>query len=89
MPACSFCQRAYEFPKGLTLALNDGVVLHFCSSKCRKNWKLGRKSKKVNWVRKMKHTETDLVEKAKEQPKEKEAEKTEEKKSAEEKKVKK
>ena len=52
MPKCSFCQRGYEFPRGLTLVLNDGKVLQFCSSKCIKNWKLGRMGKKTNWVRK-------------------------------------
>ncbi len=52
MPKCSFCKEQYENPKGLTLVLNDGTILYFCSSKCRKNWKLGRKSKKLNWIKK-------------------------------------
>lgn len=82
MPKCSFCGENYEFPRGLTLALNDGVVLHFCSSKCRKNWKLGRKSKKTEWVRKLKHTREELVEEIKEKAEEKEEKekKTEQKK---------
>lgn len=61
MPKCSFCKKVYEFPRGLTLVLNDGNILYFCSSKCRKNFNLGRKGKKVNWIRKMKHTRAELV----------------------------
>ena len=53
MPRCSFCKQNYEFPYGLTLILNDGNILYFCSSKCRKNaLKLRRDSKKVAWVKK-------------------------------------
>jgi large subunit ribosomal protein L24e len=53
MPRCSFCKRNYEFPRGLTLVLNDGNILYFCKSKCRKNMlHLKRDSKKVNWIRK-------------------------------------
>ena len=53
MPRCSFCKQNYEFPIGLTLILNDGNILYFCSSKCKKNMlKLKRDNKKVNWVRK-------------------------------------
>ena len=52
MPRCSFCKNNYEFPRGLTLVLNDGNILYFCSSKCRKNHNLRRDNKKVNWVRK-------------------------------------
>ena len=51
MPRCSFCKKNYEFPRGLTLVLNDGNILYFCSSKCRKNQlKLKRDNKKVNWI---------------------------------------
>jgi large subunit ribosomal protein L24e len=66
MPKCSFCQKIYEFPRGLTLALNDGIVLHFCSSKCRKNWKLGRKSKNVKWVKKLKISREAIISEIKE-----------------------
>lgn len=71
MPKCSFCGKNYEFPRGLTLALNDGVVLHFCSSKCRKNFKLGRKSKKLKWVSKLKQTKSELIKEIKEKAEEK------------------
>jgi large subunit ribosomal protein L24e len=52
MPKCSFCKKDYEFPRGLTFVLTDGNILYFCSGKCRKNHKLGRDNKKVNWIRK-------------------------------------
>ena len=53
MPRCSFCKKNYEFPYGLTLVLNDGSLMYFCSSKCRKNQlHLKRDNKKVNWIRK-------------------------------------
>ena len=53
MPRCSFCKQNYEFPRGMTMFLNDGNTLWFCSGKCRKNQlKLKRDNKKVSWVRK-------------------------------------
>ena len=54
MPACSFCKKSYENPRGLTIFTFDGKSLYFCSSKCRKNYNLKRDPKKVNWVRKEK-----------------------------------
>jgi len=54
MPICSFCKREYKIPKGLTIFTFDGKKLHFCSSKCQRNFKLKRDPKKVNWVRKKK-----------------------------------
>lgn len=53
MPKCSFCGTMYDIPRGLTFIKNDGTVKYFCSSKCRKNFNMGRR--KVTWVRKMKH----------------------------------
>jgi large subunit ribosomal protein L24e len=59
MPRCSFCKKNYEFPIGLTYILNDGNIMYFCSSKCRKNkLKLRRDNKKVNWIRKSPIEET-------------------------------
>ena len=54
MPRCSFCKEVYEWPRGMTLVLNDGKVLSFCSSKCQKNAALKRDPKKVNWVKREK-----------------------------------
>ncbi|MEK6881622.1 MAG: 50S ribosomal protein L24e [Nanoarchaeota archaeon] len=52
MPKCSFCGKMYEIPRGLTLVKNDGTIKYFCSSKCQKNFQLGRRD--VNWIRKKK-----------------------------------
>ena len=83
MPKCSVCKVNYEFPEGLTFVHIDGRVLHFCSSKCRKNHEMGRK--KMKWVSKQKGigkieaVEEEIV-KEKAEAKEKPAEKKEEKK---------
>jgi large subunit ribosomal protein L24e len=52
MPKCSYCKKNYENPRGLTFVLPNGEILYFCSSKCRKNHKLGRKSDKLKWIKK-------------------------------------
>jgi len=54
MPICSFCKKDYKEPRGLTVFTFDGKSVHYCSSKCRRNFDLKRDSKKVNWVRKKK-----------------------------------
>lgn len=54
MPTCSFCKKNYEVPRGLTVFTIDGRSVYYCSSKCRKNFNLGRDPKKVNWVRREK-----------------------------------
>ena len=60
MPRCTFCKQNYEFPRGMTLILNDGNIMYFCSSKCRRNAiKLKRDNKKVNWVRKAEIAEAE------------------------------
>ena len=56
MPTCSFCKKIYEFPRGLTIFLNDGRSIFFCSSKCRRNMNLKRDPRKTNWVIKKKKT---------------------------------
>ncbi|RLG99465.1 50S ribosomal protein L24e [Candidatus Bathyarchaeota archaeon] len=48
---CSFC--GHEFPQGtgMMYVRNDGTILWFCSSKCRKSaLKLHRDSRKVKWT---------------------------------------
>ncbi len=54
MPKCSFCKKNYDVPHGMTFVLPNGDLLYFCSSKCQKNHKLGRRGEKKNWVRKKK-----------------------------------
>ena len=76
MPACSFCKRNYENPRGLTVFTFDGKSLFYCSSKCRNNTKLGRDPKKTKWVKSQKKVKVKKVE---EKPKK--VEKVEEKKA--------
>lgn len=59
MPRCIFCKREYEFPRGTTVVTHEGegAVRYFCSKKCRKNFEMGRDSKKVMWVIKKKEGE--------------------------------
>jgi large subunit ribosomal protein L24e len=52
MPTCSFCKTRFKEPRGLTIFTFDGKSIHYCSSKCRRNAKLGRDGRKTNWVRK-------------------------------------
>ena len=52
MPTCTFCKARFKEPRGLTIFTFDGKSIHYCSSKCRRNAKLGRDGRKVNWVRK-------------------------------------
>ena len=66
MPKCSFCHKDYDLHKGLTLILNDGKILHFCSSKCRKNSELGRQPKRVKWIKKPKKQQKKEMGKTKE-----------------------
>jgi large subunit ribosomal protein L24e len=50
MPPCNFCGKEYDIPNGTTEVDVTGTVRHFCSSKCRKNFRLGRDSKKLKWT---------------------------------------
>ena len=62
MPTCSFCKKQYKEPRGLTLFTFDGKTIHFCSSKCQRNFNLKRDPKKVNWIkRNRKETEVSLT----------------------------
>ena len=53
MPYCSFSNE--EIPKGTgeMYVLRDGTVLHFCNSKCQKNYvKLRREGRRTKWTSK-------------------------------------
>lgn len=51
---CSFCNQEIEPGTGLMYVKNDGTILRFCSSKCRKNMlKLKRVSRQLKWASKV------------------------------------
>jgi large subunit ribosomal protein L24e len=41
-----------EKATGRTFATKTGDVLRFCSSKCYKNWKMGRSPLRLGWTKK-------------------------------------
>jgi len=47
---CSFCGGMIEPGTGKRYIKKDGSVLFFCSSKCEKNYKLGRDPRKLKWT---------------------------------------
>jgi len=51
---CSICNSNIAKGTGKMFVRNDGRIFHFCSSKCQKNWKMGRTGKKLKWVTKEK-----------------------------------
>ena len=51
MSKCSFCNKTMEPGTGNIVINKASKVLHFCSSKCRKNsLKLGRNPAKLKWT---------------------------------------
>ena len=67
MPACSFCKKHFESPRGLTIFTNDGRSIFYCSSKCRRNFALGRDPKKVRWIKQKKKITGKTTEELKEE----------------------
>jgi large subunit ribosomal protein L24e len=51
---CSFCKKNIAPGTGKMFVKNDGTVYFWCSSKCEKNFKLGRNPKKIKWSKKTK-----------------------------------
>ena len=50
---CSFCNRSVAKGSETMIAKNDGTVLWFCSSKCKKNaLVLKRDPRKLKWTKK-------------------------------------
>lgn len=51
MAKCIFCGVEQDDFKGVFLIKNDGNVVYYCSSKCRKNHtKLKRDKRKLKWT---------------------------------------
>ncbi|OYT62936.1 MAG: 50S ribosomal protein L24 [Thermofilum sp. ex4484_15] len=52
---CSFCGKTIKPGTGIMYVKEDGTILYFCSSKCRKNsLKLRRNPAKLKWTEKYK-----------------------------------
>lgn len=51
---CSYCKKEIEPGTGKIYALRDGTRYYFCCGKCEKNFELGRKPRKVKWIKKKK-----------------------------------
>ena len=47
---CSICKSNLLKGSGKMFVRNDGRIFYFCSSKCQRNWKMGREGKKLKWV---------------------------------------
>jgi len=47
---CSMCKTSMQRGTGKMYVRNDGRLLYFCSSKCQKNWKMGRGEKGLKWA---------------------------------------
>jgi len=52
MANCSFCGKRIRPGTGKMFVKADGSILFWCSSKCEKNYMLGRNPKKIKWARK-------------------------------------
>ncbi len=47
---CTLCRENIPKGSGKMFVRNDGRVFYFCSSKCQKNFRMGRSDKKLKWV---------------------------------------
>ena len=54
MPVCSYCSSKMEAGTGKMFVKTTGKVYWFCSTKCERNFNMGRDSKNMNWIRKEK-----------------------------------
>jgi large subunit ribosomal protein L24e len=50
MPKCTFCGKNLPEGKGKMFVRLSGQILYFCSSKCHKNFNMGRAGKKTKWT---------------------------------------
>ena len=51
---CSFCGVQIRPGTGKMYVKTDGTVFYWCSSKCEKNYGLGREPKSSKWAKKSK-----------------------------------
>ena len=52
MVKCSFCGKTIKEGTGITFVKKTGSILHFCSSKCMKNYMMKRKPARLKWTSK-------------------------------------
>lgn len=50
MAKCTICRTNIQKGSGKMYVKNDGKIFHFCSSKCQKNFNMGRESKNLKWA---------------------------------------
>jgi large subunit ribosomal protein L24e len=50
MPRCAFSGDEIPKGRGILFVKKDGSLYYFCSSKCRKNYKLKREGRKQKWT---------------------------------------
>lgn len=48
---CSICKVNVSKGTGKMFVRNDGRIFYFCTSKCQKNFELGRSEKRMKWAR--------------------------------------
>ncbi len=51
MRTCSFCGTGMEPGTGKMFIRRDGTIYYFCSTKCEKNYRLGRVPRRLAWTR--------------------------------------
>ncbi len=47
---CGFCGRKIEPGTGKKIVKKDGSVMFICSSKCEKNYRMGRVARRLKWT---------------------------------------
>jgi large subunit ribosomal protein L24e len=52
MANCSFCGKKIKEGTGKMFVKADGTIIMWCSSKCEKNFMMGREAKKLKWTKK-------------------------------------
>jgi large subunit ribosomal protein L24e len=64
---CVFCSKQQQPGQGIIFVYSDGRVIYFCSSKCRRNFRMKRDPKKIKWAKQIEKKErTDAFEKKRE-----------------------
>jgi len=46
---CSFCGKDIKLGSGKLFVKTDGTATYWCSSKCEKNYLMGRNPKRIKW----------------------------------------